>query len=112
MLQQLVEILRCPVTRQKLSLTITQETNKALDGQIVNVVEEGILYSKGDWVYPIIKGVPRLNPDAFIEYRNFLLQHVPGFAERFERLMKNNQAMLKYVRKKNKKRGTNSKCFS
>lgn len=103
MMQQLAGMLRCPVTRQKLTLTIIKETSLVLDGQPVQVVEEGLLIGDGDWVYPIIKGVPRLNPDAFIEYRSFLSEHVPRFDQRFNRLMKDNRHLLEYVVKKNKR---------
>lgn len=103
MIKELTAILRCPVTRSKLTLVPIKESVKELDGIAVSVIEEAILYAETDWFYPVINGVPRLNVEAFLEYEIFLRKHADGYEKRKEQLWKQYGELVLYVLKKNKR---------
>lgn len=103
MTEQLTGMLRCPVTRSKLSLKTIRQTTKQLDGSATTVIEEGILYSDTDWLYPVIDGVPRLNVEAFIDYEAFLSLHAGDYQQRRANILQQHAGLLKYVLRKNKR---------
>jgi uncharacterized protein YbaR (Trm112 family)/SAM-dependent methyltransferase len=100
---KLLEILRCPVTKSKLTLNVIKETQKAFGKTHITIIEEGILFSDGNWIYPIIAGIPRLCVEAFIDYKDFLKYHLPDFEEWNRKIKVDNDEFLKSVIKKNKR---------
>lgn len=103
MQESLLEILRCPVTKSKLSLKIIRRVDKILDGQPVSSIEEGILYAEHDWFFPVVKGIPRLLVEAIMDYEDFLQQHLPDFDERKKLLFSSYGTLIKLVHNKNKR---------
>ncbi|MEP6712969.1 MAG: methyltransferase domain-containing protein [Ferruginibacter sp.] len=103
MLKSLVELLRCPVTNSKLTLVITRQVKKELDGKSTDTVDEGILYAEADWFYPIIKGIPRLTVEAVIDHDNFLSQHMTGYEALKEQLIVKYEDLINETYKKNKR---------
>lgn len=103
MQESLVPLLRCPVTRTKLSLNTIKKAKKKLDGQETDVIEEGVLFADTDWFYPVIKGVPRLNVEAVLDHANFLKSAVPDYEDRLKILLSKHSALLSLVQKKNKR---------
>ena len=100
---KLLEILRCPVTKTKLTLNVIKEYSKTLGEETVTLVKEGILFSESNWFYPIIDGIPTLCVEALIDYQVFLKSHIPDYNERVEKVSFDNKHFLKYVIKKNKR---------
>lgn len=103
MQESLLELLRCPVTRGKLTLFKIKLGKKKLDNKEVEVVDEGVLYAGELWFYPVIKGIPRLNVEAIIDYEVFLKMHVPDFNHRKESLLAKYSDLLNIVVQKNKR---------
>lgn len=102
MQKNLVEILRCPVTREKLSLEIISEGTKIYNGKNIPFIKEGILRST-HFIYPIIKGIPRLTIEAFQDYEEFLLKNAADFLEFRTNILKNYSGFIKLINKKNKR---------
>ncbi len=102
MTTELLQILRCPVTREPLQLEVLSKGTKQYDGHEKEIILSGILRSS-DCVYPVIDGVPRLLVEACIDYQEFLSKHMTNFNE-----VKNNfeikyKGLLRFVLKKNKR---------
>ena len=103
MQQSLLPLLRCPVTRSVLTIKVIKQAEKVYDGNLVTIIEEGILYAAEDWFYPIVKGVPRLTVEAFLDYEKFLSSAQHDYADVKEKLLEKYAALIKYAAKKNKR---------
>ena len=99
----LLEILRCPVTRSELTLNTIKEVQQTFDEATITIIKEGILISDNGWFYPIIEGIPRLCVEAFIDYKVFLQLHLADYDERSKKLKEENEDFLKCIIKKNKR---------
>jgi SAM-dependent methyltransferase/uncharacterized protein YbaR (Trm112 family) len=99
----LLDLLRCPVTRSDLTITVIKKAIKILDNKEVEIIEEAVLFAADYWFYPVIKGVPRLNVEAIIDYAVFLKTFVPDYAERKERLLLKYGAFIKLAEQKNRR---------
>lgn len=103
MKDELLEILRCPVTRTRLTLEIIKATSKTFDNKITNTIFEGILISENDWFYPIIDGIPRLCVESFIDYKDFLAKNMSNYEEKANLLKQKYSSFLNVIIKKNKR---------
>lgn len=103
MQESLLPLLRCPVTRTELTLKVIKQAERVFNSCKLTVVEEGILYAAEDWFYPIIKGVPRLTVEAFLDHESFLISALPGYATSKEKLLEKYAALIRYAVKKNKR---------
>lgn len=103
MIKSLNDILRCPVTKSKLTIHVIEERDVELDGNITSCIEEGIFFADADWFYPVIKGVPRLNVEAFLDYEVFLKKNIKDYTERKESILNKYPELIRYVVKKNKR---------
>lgn len=103
MQHELLETLRCPVTKTQLRLEIILEKSRSYEGGEIMVVEEGILFSEHLWFYPIINGIPRLCIESFLDNRDFFKQHMPDFNTREKAIRDNFRGLLNFVIKKNKR---------
>jgi len=93
----LLKILRCPVTRSLLRLQTFSATPGS--GEIL----EGILFAENDWFYPIVKGIPRLTVEAFIDYEDFFEHHFPDYFQSRRLLQEKYGRLIRYVIRKNKR---------
>lgn len=100
---KLLPILRCPVTKSKLTLQAIKQIEQSFTDTTLTTIEEGILFSETNWFYPIIDGIPRLCVEAFIDYSVFLKLHLPDYDEKCSQLKQSNEEFLKFVIKKNKR---------
>ena len=100
---KLLDVLRCPVTKSKLTLQVIKEKEQHFENQNVTIIEEGILFSAAEWFYPIIDGIPRLCVEAFIDYQHFLLLHMKDYTERSLKLKENKSHFINYIIKKNRR---------
>ncbi len=103
MQESLLPILRCPVTRTPLTIKVIKKGTKILNGKSVNIIEEAILYSDTDWLYPVIKGIPRLQVEAFLDHAAFLKANEAGYEKWKKDLLEKYGALIKYAVKKNKR---------
>lgn len=103
MQESLLPLLRCPVTRTALTLTVIKQAEKVYNDETIVIIEEGVLYAAADWFYPIIKGVPRLTVEAFCDYSDFLKTHEIRYEALKENLLKKYGALIKYAVKKNQR---------
>lgn len=102
MTHDLLVLLRCPVTREKLTLDIISHGTKKYDGSEKEIITEGILRSS-ECIYPVIAGIPRLNVEALLDYSSFLSKHVPDFEKVKKEIQLKHSDLLKFVVKKNKR---------
>ncbi len=103
MQESLIGLLRCPVTRTALTINIIKKGVKILDNEEAEVIEEAVLFATDFWFYPVIKGVPRLNVEAVIDYAGFLKSVVPDYTERKEKLLQRYGTFIKLVQQKNRR---------
>jgi 2-polyprenyl-3-methyl-5-hydroxy-6-metoxy-1,4-benzoquinol methylase len=97
----LLKLLRCPVTRTPLRIEVISRTTKNFNGIAEEIIDEGILFAEVDWFYPVIKGIPRLNVEAFIDHQGFLQKHLSDYKERKKILNEKYSGLIKYVVRKN-----------
>lgn len=100
--QQLLQILRCPVTHEPLELQVIQHGKKVYNGIEQEIILEGILRST-DFIYPIINGIPRLIVEASIDYKDFLQKNVIDFHAIEQNIDTKYKGLLDFVLKKNKR---------
>jgi SAM-dependent methyltransferase/uncharacterized protein YbaR (Trm112 family) len=103
MQESLVELLRCPVTRSKLTISILKKVKKEFDGQLIDVIEEAILYADEDCFYPVIKGVPRLTVEAIVDFEGFLNAAMNDYEERKMNVFLKYGDLIAFAQKKNKR---------
>jgi SAM-dependent methyltransferase/uncharacterized protein YbaR (Trm112 family) len=103
MQESLVELLRCPVTRSKLTISILKKVKKEFDGQLIDMIEEAILYADGDCFYPVIKGVPRLTVEAIVDFEDFLNAAMNDYQERKMNVFFKYGDLIAFAQKKNKR---------
>jgi SAM-dependent methyltransferase/uncharacterized protein YbaR (Trm112 family) len=99
---ELLETLRCPVTKTKLTLKIIKEEIRKFDTVNIPVITEGILFAEKDWFYPIIKSIPRLCIESFIDYKDFFADKMSDYHEKANLLKENYGSFLEIIIKKNK----------
>src|SRR4051812_11145686 len=103
MLEKLIDLIKCPVTKSPLKLQKISCRTKVFDHAENEIVWEGILFSEsGGWFYPIISGIPRLLVEAFLDYSEFLNQHLPEYGNMRNSLLAGNDELIRYVVEKNK----------
>jgi 2-polyprenyl-3-methyl-5-hydroxy-6-metoxy-1,4-benzoquinol methylase/uncharacterized protein YbaR (Trm112 family) len=99
---KLLEILRCPVTRSKLTVRIIKESSRSFDDGDIISIDEGILFAGQDWFYPVINGIPRLSVEAFLDYHEFLKNNLNDYNNLKENILLKHGELIQYVVKKNK----------
>src|SRR5215211_3067261 len=103
-MQQLLSLIKCPVTRSILKLTAFTTSIKHHGKSKAKMVKDGILYSlDGHWFYPVINGIPRLTIEAFEDYERFFKKNLKDYEVKKTFLLKNYGTLIKSVRSKNKK---------
>lgn len=103
MQEDLLPLLRCPVTRGALTVSILKKSTKFFNGESREIIEQAVLYSAEDWFYPVIKGIPRLNVEAFLDHEQFLTSAVKNYDALKENLLQKYGGLVNYAVKKNKR---------
>ena len=75
MQKELLNYLRCPVSKEKLTVQIISTAQKDFEGISAEVIKEGLLFSPAGFIFPIINFIPRLLPGSFIDHKDFILSH-------------------------------------
>ncbi len=99
----LLQLIRCPVSRTTLQLQVISQTKKVYEGTEYDIIQNGILFANNDWFYPIIDGIPRLIVEAFLDYSDFFVQHLPDYSSRKKLLLDKYKGLLEFVIKKNRR---------
>lgn len=100
---QLLEYLRCPLTKTILKFKLISEFKKSYSGNDVTEINEGLLFSESGFVFPIINGIPRMLIESIYDYNYFLKKNLLEYDEYKERIEKEFPGLLNYCRQKNKK---------
>ena len=103
MQESLLPLLRCPVTRTALTIKVIKRADKIFNGESVSIIEEAVLYAEVDWIYPVIKGIPRLNVEAFLDFDEFLKHAEVKYLSLKENLINKYGVVINYALKKNKR---------
>jgi 2-polyprenyl-3-methyl-5-hydroxy-6-metoxy-1,4-benzoquinol methylase/uncharacterized protein YbaR (Trm112 family) len=98
-----LNLLRCPVTKTNLRFELISEFQKNYNDEIVTEIKDGLLISEAGFIFPIIDGIPRMLVEAMYDYSSFLKMHLNHYPEYLSSVEKNNGALLKHCRKKNRK---------
>jgi 2-polyprenyl-3-methyl-5-hydroxy-6-metoxy-1,4-benzoquinol methylase/uncharacterized protein YbaR (Trm112 family) len=102
MTTELLNVLRCPVSREPLKMEILKLGKKVYDGTEKEIIQDGILRST-DFIFPIIDGIPRLTVEAFLDYESFLRTHVVNFDAIKSKIESKYAGLLKFIIKKNRR---------
>lgn len=100
---ELLEYLRCPLTKTALKFELISEFKKSYSGIDVDEIYEGLLFSESGFVFPIIKGIPRMLIESMYDYEYFLKKYLLKYDEYKERIEKEFPGLLDYCKQKNKK---------
>jgi 2-polyprenyl-3-methyl-5-hydroxy-6-metoxy-1,4-benzoquinol methylase/uncharacterized protein YbaR (Trm112 family) len=103
MVETLLDILRCPVTKSKLTIDVIKLVKKDLGGIETSIIQEAVLYAEKDWFYPVIDGIPRLIVEAVCDYEDFFIKNVHDFDTLKNTLFSKNGLLINAVVKKNKR---------
>ena len=103
MQESLLPLLRCPVTGTSLTVKVIKRAEKRFNGVNQSIIEEAVLYADTDWFYPVIKGIPRLNVEAFLDYDEFLTFAELEYLTLKENLINKYGEIINYAFKKNKR---------
>lgn len=95
MQKELLHYLRCPVSKEKLTLQIISTAQKDFKGIKTDVIKEGLLFSPAGFIFPIINFIPRLLPGSLIDHRDFIVSHYHGYANDLHKLEKNYGDLIK-----------------
>jgi SAM-dependent methyltransferase/uncharacterized protein YbaR (Trm112 family) len=100
---ELLQHLRCPVTKTELQFQLIEEFEKKYESSSVREIKTGLLFSSAGFLFPVIHGVPRMLVEAVYDYKTFFQQHLPDFNERLQLLEANHTKLLKECAAKNNK---------
>jgi uncharacterized protein YbaR (Trm112 family) len=97
---QLLELLRCPVSKNKLEFTRISSFVKTYDSGEVEEIKEGLLISPEGFMFPVIDGIPRMIVEAIYDYAGFLETHMKEFSKARGKLEENFQRYWNFAGKK------------
>src|SRR5438128_11866828 len=99
---KLLEILTCPVTRSRLSMQVIKH-GPVPGAEGSPAIAEAILFAETGSFYPVIKGIPRLCVESFLDHAPFLELHLQDYAARKQKLLDDQWPLISHVLKKNKR---------
>ena len=102
MQQSLLELLRCSACKERLQVQVIKTAEKKFRMANRVIVETGILSCSCGFLFPIVESVPRMLVESFIDHKNFLRQHVPGFLSARQKLFERYGDLIKAAQKRNK----------
>jgi 2-polyprenyl-3-methyl-5-hydroxy-6-metoxy-1,4-benzoquinol methylase/uncharacterized protein YbaR (Trm112 family) len=103
MKETLVDILRCPLTKEKLTMEVYEREERTYSSVKVSEIKSGLLIAPCGYLYPIVKGVPRLQVESFIEHDDFLRKHKKDYDTLKKKIVAEYDYVIKLAIKKNKK---------
>ncbi len=103
MKEAIVDVLRCPLTRGKLTLEIYEKEEKKYSNQTISEVKSGLLVSPSGYLFPVVNGVPRLQAESFLEHDDFLRKHKKDYDVLKKKIVEEYDFVIKQAIKRNKK---------
>jgi ubiquinone/menaquinone biosynthesis C-methylase UbiE/uncharacterized protein YbaR (Trm112 family) len=100
---ELLRYLKCPVIKTELQFQLIEEFDKKYESSTVREIKAGLLFSSAGFIFPVIDGIPRMLVEAVYDYKNFLQQHIPDYANRMQQLETVHGQLLKDCVCKNQK---------
>jgi SAM-dependent methyltransferase/uncharacterized protein YbaR (Trm112 family) len=100
---ELLDILKCPLTKTQLKFQLVSEFKKKYSEGDVTEVCEGIFFSDTGFIFPIIDGIPRMLIESIYDYSVFLRLHLNNYDAIKNNLEISFPGLLNYCSKKNKK---------
>lgn len=100
---ELLDYLRCPLTKTTLKFKLISEIKKSYTGSDIDEINEGLLFSESGFVFPIIKGIPRMLIESMYDYEHFIRKNLLNYNEYKEKVEKEFSGLLDYCKQKNKK---------
>ena len=100
---ELLNYLRCPITKTELKFELISEFEKSYSNSTITEINEGLLFSETGFVFPIINGIPIMLLESIYDYADFLKKHLPGYQKLKDDLEASNKGLLNYCVSKNKK---------
>ena len=100
---ELLDFLKCPITKTSLRFELISEFEKSYSENSVTEIFEGLLFSETGFVFPIINGIPRLLIESVYDHSAFLEKHLTDFQKIKGQLENDFKGLLRYCVKKNRK---------
>jgi ubiquinone/menaquinone biosynthesis C-methylase UbiE/uncharacterized protein YbaR (Trm112 family) len=100
---ELLNILKCPLSKTDLKFTLISEFEKKYEDEVVTEVYEGLLFSETGFVFPVIKGIPRMLMEGIDDFQEFLKKHLDNYEDIRSNLKAKFPGLLNYCYKKNEK---------
>jgi 2-polyprenyl-3-methyl-5-hydroxy-6-metoxy-1,4-benzoquinol methylase/uncharacterized protein YbaR (Trm112 family) len=103
MQEKLLTFLRSPTDKTRLELIVFKKQQKKYKSEETVECIEGVLLGSDAWMFPVIKGVPRMQLDSFLEYEDFLKENLKEFDERKKSLLESYSEVINTAVKNTKK---------
>lgn len=103
MQEELLSLLRCPVSGSPLHLETISLQKKYFHGKEETIVSDGILWAQEGWFYPVINGIPRLLVESLLDYDAYFREHIPDFESRKTDLFNSHGKLIREAAQKNKR---------
>ena len=103
MQQHLLVLLRCPVTKTKLSVQLISVFKKKYGDTEIEEINEALLFSETGLVFPVINGVPRMLVEALYDHADFITCYVKKHDSSLKNPGKDILSLAEACRKKNAK---------
>ncbi len=100
---ELLEYLKCPITKTALRFKLISESKKSYAGNDIMEIKEGLLFSETGFVFPIINGIPRMLIESMDDYDLFLKKNLSDYQEVKRQLDLKFPNLINYCIKKNKR---------
>jgi len=100
---QLLEILKCPLTKKNLRFELISEFDRTYNNTITKEIREGILFSDSGFVFPIIDGIPRMLIEAHLDYAEWFSRNLKNFDSLKKELRLKYPGLIKHCIRKNHK---------
>ena len=103
MQKKLLENLCSPIDKSELELVVFSEHKKVYSTVEITECYKGVLLGTGNWMFPVINGVPRMQLDAFLEYGDFLRKNYKEYEDKKKSLLSTFSEVIKDAVKKTKR---------
>jgi 2-polyprenyl-3-methyl-5-hydroxy-6-metoxy-1,4-benzoquinol methylase len=95
----------CPYDKNDLELIVFDTCKKTYGDLEIDEVQNGVLVSRSDWIYPIINGVPRMQFNSFLDHEILLKKCYSEFQLKKQSIVNKYNKILIDSIKKTKKTG-------
>jgi len=101
MQQALLNFLRCPVSGKTLELKIIDFHIKQYENQLIEEINNAILFSESGFFFPVINGIPRMQLEGVLLFSDFFQKHLTDYEDRKKKLLEKYGRIIKDCFKRN-----------